>query len=100
MTCLISLLILLSSCLPDCGEVRSSLPSLPEVIPMRRLLAIASLLLALPAGRADDGEDAATKAFEKLGGRVVRNPKGKVIEVNIRDTAATDADLKKLAPLK
>jgi len=66
-------------------------------------LLLAALLL--PAGRpalADDTEDRASEAIQKLGGKVVRDnkdPAQPVVEVDLNGTKATDADLKIMANL-
>jgi hypothetical protein len=47
--------------------------------------------------RGDDAEDAAVRAVERLGGRVVRDERAKgrpVVGVDLHGTATTDADLK------
>ncbi len=63
------------------------------------------LLLVMTAGvlRADEAEDKAVKAIEKLGGMITRDEQtdGKpVIGVVFREKNVTDADLKELAALK
>ena len=66
-------------------------------------LAVGVLLLAAAPLRADDAEDQAAKAIEKLGGKVVRDdkdPDQPVIEVDFGRTKVTDAGLKEMAPLK
>ena len=62
------------------------------------------LLLAAVPLYADDAEDQAVKAVEKLGGKVVRDdkdPARPVVEVDLEQSwRVTDADLKELAVLK
>src|SRR5262249_21300610 len=68
----------------------------------------AALILALAPWmtvsiRADEAEDRAVKAIEKLGGRIIRDEKAKgkpIVGVNLAATPVTDADLKALAGLK
>src|SRR5436190_24324190 len=66
-----------------------------------------SLLLLLSAAggvlRADEPEEQAVKAVEKLAGYVTRDDKQKgnpVVAVNLSDTRVTDKELKELAALK
>src|ERR1700733_4793066 len=76
----------------------------PEPMSHRRLPPAAFLLLLAAAPlRADDAEDQAVKAVEKLGGTMVRddnNPTRTIVEVDLSGTLVTDAGLKELAPLK
>src|SRR5438876_967448 len=61
------------------------------------------LLLAAGPLYADDAEDAAVKAVEKLGGKVTRDYKDSahpVVRVSFSGTQLTDAGLKELAVLK
>jgi hypothetical protein len=68
----------------------------------------AVLLLALVpwmtgCGRADEAEDKAAKAIEKLGGRIIRDDKAKgkpIVSVYLVGGPVTDAGLKHLAGLK
>jgi hypothetical protein len=68
----------------------------------------AALLLALVAWpavciRADEAEDKAVKAIEKLGGRIYRDMKAKdkpIFSVTLNGPNVTDAGLKHLAGLK
>jgi internalin A len=68
----------------------------------------AALLLALApittiSVRADEAEDRAVKAIQKLGGRITRDMKAKgkpIVGVNLDRTEVTDAGLKHLAGLK
>ncbi len=71
----------------------------------RRFLPVAAgvLLLAAAPVRADDAEDQAEKAVQKLGGMVVRDdkdPAKPVIKVDLSFKKVTDVDLKALADLK
>jgi internalin A len=68
---------------------------------MRLLTVFALLLLAAPA-RADEAEDAAVKAVEKLGGKVRRgrDDVGAVTAVNLSNAKVTAADLKALVAFK
>jgi Leucine-rich repeat (LRR) protein len=54
--------------------------------------------LALQAAQLPDASTAAT--VEKLGGQVVRDPKGNIVEVSLARTWATDADVERIAGLK
>lgn len=72
---------------------------------MFRITALTLAVLAVtypPAARADDETEAA-KFVEKLGGKLERNDTGRggpTYEVRLCFTPITDADLKRLAPLK
>ncbi len=66
-------------------------------------LAAGVLLLAAVPLFAEDAEDQAVKAVEKVGGMVVRDdkdPAKPVVEVNLHATKVTDAGLRELAGLK
>src|SRR5262249_54974808 len=71
-------------------------------------MARVALLLALAPWtavciRADEGEDKAVKAIEKLGGSITRDEKTKgkpIVGVDLGDTTVTDPGLKELAGLK
>ena len=88
------------------GRMGGVAPYLWEPEPMsQRLLAVSAgvLLLAAAPLCADDAEDQAVKAVEKLGGQVVRDdddPAKPVIKVSLRKTGVTDVGLKELAGLK
>ena len=72
-------------------------------MPKHSLLCAACVLLAAVPLYADEAEDQAVKAVEKLGGMVIRDdkdPERPVIEVKLYDAKVTDADLKELAALK
>ena len=61
------------------------------------------MLLAAVAVRADEAEDKAVQAIEKLGGKVTRDEKAvgrPVVEVDLFNRQVADADLKELAQLK
>jgi hypothetical protein len=67
------------------------------------LLALLCILCLSTQVRAGDAEDKAVEAIKKLGGSVMRddNAAGKpVVRVDLRDTKATDADLKDLKEFK
>ncbi len=49
---------------------------------------------------ADEAEERAVKAFEKMGAEVTRNANGEVQKLDLGTTKATDAGLKELAGLK
>ena len=66
---------------------------------MRPLAVFALLLLAAPA-RADEAEDAAVKAVEKLGGKVGRDRTGAVNAVSFYNVKVKDADLKVVVGFK
>jgi internalin A len=68
-----------------------------------RIWPLCALMLAAVPLYADDAEDQAVKAIEKLGGQVVRDDKGParpVVMVDLGSTKVSDAGLKGLAPLK
>jgi internalin A len=65
--------------------------------------AVGALLLAAASLRADDAEDQAERAIEKLGGKVVRDdkdPAKPVIQLDLANSKLTDEDLNQLAGLK
>jgi internalin A len=67
------------------------------------IIVVAVALGGMGQAAADDAEDKAVAAVEKLGGMVVRDaakPGKPVTEVSLPGARVTDADLKQLAPFK
>lgn len=67
------------------------------------ILLFAAVLLSAPLTRADEAEDAAVRAVEKLGGTVSRDqtaPGAPVVVASLDKTGVADRDLKGLAGLK
>jgi hypothetical protein len=72
----------------------------PKETFMRVLLGIVLGLLAMAEGlRADEAEDRAVRAIERLGGRVMREKAAgsPVFGISLNQSKATDADLKELS---